>query len=289
MNIYNDTYLPDILHGIAQGLLIPTMVLIVLLLLVSVFFIGSILVEYFTERRHFKQNRAAIVNDVNNATYENVTSAILDSNLLRYQKSALITVSKNMGLDEEMLFSLAQMEVNNVAKRFNRRVAWTDTISKIGPLAGLMGTLIPLGPGMVALGQGDVTSLSNSLLLAFDATICGLVCAIVALVISKVRSGWYAEYLNTLESIMGCVVDKADEARKAGIKLPTNYVGDPLEEFVASDERTKRSRKGASSSAKPKGSAKEDAGSNGKDATGRASTEEGTAEADAHKATEGAD
>lgn len=251
MNIYNDTYLPDILHGIAQGLLIPTMVLIVLLILVSVFFIGSILVEFFTERRHFKQNRAAIVNEVNNATYENVTDVILGSSLLRYQKSALITVSKNMGLDEEMLFSLAQMEVNNVAKRFDRRIAWTDTISKIGPLAGLMGTLIPLGPGMVALGQGDVTSLSNSLLLAFDATICGLVCAIVALVISKVRAGWYAEYLSTLESIMGCVVDKADEARKAGVVLPANYVGNPLEEFVAPDEDRKRARKRTASDGDP--------------------------------------
>ena len=270
MNIYNDTYLPDILHGIAQGLLIPTMALIVLLILVSAFFIGSILVEYFTERRHFKQNRAAIVNQVNDAMYENVTEVVLESSLLRYQKSALITVSKNMGLDEEMLFSLAQMEVNNVAKRFKRRVAWTDTISKIGPLTGLMGTLIPLGPGMVALGQGDVTSLSNSLLLAFDATICGLVCAVVALVISKIRSGWYAEYLSTLESVMGCIVDKADEARKAGIKLPTNYVGNPLEEFASTDKEAKRRRKDAAAKKPKEPAGGAGAGSAAKETDGKA-------------------
>lgn len=232
MDIYNQTYLPDILHDIAQGLLVPTMALICLLLLATLFFIGWILVEFFTERRHYKQNRAAIVNDISAATYGNVTQVVLDSQLLRYQKSALVTVSKNMGLSEEMLFSLAQLEVNNVNKRFERRVAWTDTISKIGPLAGLMGTLIPLGPGMVALGQNDVTTLSNSLLLAFDATVCGLVCALTALIISKIRSGWYAEYLSTLESVMGCVVDKAAEARNAGIQLPANYTGDPEKEFI---------------------------------------------------------
>ena len=58
MNIYEDTYLADILHDIAQGLLGPTMVLIILLILVSLFFFGQIIVEYFTERRHFKQKTA---------------------------------------------------------------------------------------------------------------------------------------------------------------------------------------------------------------------------------------
>ena len=96
-----------------------------------------------------------------------------------------------------------------------------------------MGTLIPLGPGIVALGQGDVNGLSQSMELAFDATICGLVCAIVALIVSKVRSGWYDEYVRTLESLVGCVVDKADFARKEGVQLPANYYGDPLKEFVA--------------------------------------------------------
>ena len=49
MNLYNDTYLPDILNIIAQGLLVPTMAVIVLLLLVTLFFVGQIIVEVVTE------------------------------------------------------------------------------------------------------------------------------------------------------------------------------------------------------------------------------------------------
>ena len=45
MDLYNDTYLPDILHGIAQGLLTPVMVLIVALIAVTLFFLGSVIVE----------------------------------------------------------------------------------------------------------------------------------------------------------------------------------------------------------------------------------------------------
>ena len=243
MDIYNDTYLPDILHDIAQGLLAPTMICIILLIAVSAFFVGRIIVEYFTERRHYKQNRAAIVNDINDASYENITDVVIGSGLLRFQKSALVTVSRNMGLSEDALFSLAQMEIAAAEKLYKRRLAWTDTISKIAPLLGLMGTLIPLGPGIVALGQNEVLALSHSLLLAFDATVCGLVCAILALIVSKIRSGWYGEYIETLESVMGCVVDKASQARAAGVKLPTNYTGNPLEEFKAADQAAREAAK----------------------------------------------
>ena len=232
MSVYDQTYLPDILHSIAQGLLIPAMVAIIILILMSLFFLGQIVVEFFCERRHFKQNMPAIVNQINDADYSTITNVVVGSQLLKYQKAALVTVSQNMGLPEEPLFSLAQIEITGMERRYKRRLAWTDTVSKIAPLLGLMGTLIPLGPGIVSLGQGDVEALSQSLELAFDATVCGLVCAILALVVSKIRSGWYDEYVTTLESLVGCVVDKADRARKAEVALPANYSGNPLKEFV---------------------------------------------------------
>ncbi|MDR0514712.1 MAG: MotA/TolQ/ExbB proton channel family protein [Coriobacteriaceae bacterium] len=225
MDLYQETYLPDILHDIAMGLLAPTMVVIILLILASVFFLGQLVVEFVSERRHFKQNMPAIVNDLNDADWGDITDVIEKSQLLAYQKRALTTVSRNMGLPEEPLFALAQAEVNGCERHYQRRLAWTDTISKVAPMLGLMGTLIPLGPGIVALGQGNTLALSQSLLLAFDATVCGLVCAVFALVVSKLRSGWYAEYLNALESIMSCVIDKAASARALGVGLPANYRG----------------------------------------------------------------
>lgn len=233
MDLYNDTYLPDILHDIAQGLLIPAMIAILALLALTIFFFGQVIAEYFTERRHFKQNMPAIVNDLTHAAYDKVCDVVVASSLLKYQKAALVIVAKNMGLPEEPLFALAQLQVNGMEKRYRGRMAWTDTMAKIAPLLGLMGTLIPLGPGIVALGNGNVTQLSQSLLLAFDATVCGLVCAIICLVLSKIRSGWYTEYVDSLESIVTCLLDKAAAARKEGVALPCDYKGNPLKEFEA--------------------------------------------------------
>ncbi len=232
-----DTYLPDILHAISQGLLIPTMVALLLLLAVTLFFLGQIIFEFFTERRAYKQNMPQIVNDMNDAGYDSIERVVCDSKLLRFQKAALLTCTRNMGLDDEALFSLAQIEIGKAEKRYRFKLAWTDTMSKIAPLLGLMGTLIPLGPGMVALGKNDVTALSSSLLLAFDATVCGLVCAIISLAISKIRSGWYSAYISTLESLMSVVVDRAAQARAAGIALPKGYAGDVMKEFKEAEKQ----------------------------------------------------
>ena len=243
MNLYEDTYLATILNDLSQSLLIPAIVGLLLLIAVTAFLMGQTIVEYFTERRHYRQNMPAIVNALEAADYGTIVGVIDDSLLLRPQQAALITAARNMGLSEEALFSLAPLEIARVEKRYDKRLAVSDTISKIAPLMGLMATLIPLGPGIVAMGQGEVDILSRSLLVAFDATVCGLVSAVLALIVSKVRSGWYGEYVSSLESVMGCVVDRASEARAAGVQLPFGYEGDPLEELARADKAAKASRK----------------------------------------------
>ncbi len=230
MNVYEETYLPDILNKISQGMLIPTMVCLIALLVATVFIIGQVFAEWLTERRHYKQNMPAIVNAISEAAPAELIGVIARSKLLRFQKEALLVVARNLGLPEEALFSLAQISITKAQQRYQRRLAWTDTIAKIAPLLGLMGTLIPLGPGIVALGQNQTEILSRALLTAFDATVVGLVCAIVALVVSKVRSGWYTECVSSLESLMGCVVETGQLAAQRGESLPCNYAGDPLKD-----------------------------------------------------------
>ena len=68
-------------------------------------------------------------------------------------------------------------------------------------MLGLMATLIPLGPGLIALGQGDTITLADSLLTAFDATVTGLAAG-DCLAISRLRKRWYEDYLSTLEVLL---------------------------------------------------------------------------------------
>jgi biopolymer transport protein ExbB/TolQ len=73
---------------------------------------------------------------------------------------------------------------------------------------GLMGTLIPLAPGLLGLATGDVKTLSESLIIAFDTTILGLAVAVVGYFISKVRSSWYEDYMVLSEALMTTILEK---------------------------------------------------------------------------------
>jgi biopolymer transport protein ExbB/TolQ len=75
-------------------------------------------------------------------------------------------------------------------------------------MLGLLGTLIPLGPGLIAMGRGDTYTLSLSLLTAFDTTIAGLAAAAAAYVVSGIRRNWYENYMTLLETLMLCVLSR---------------------------------------------------------------------------------
>lgn len=215
--------LKDLLHVVSQDFLVPTMFILALLIIYSVFCLGALAAELFTERRHFKHNVPAFVNAVSDASYNDVLGIIEKSKLLKSQKEVLETVARNMGLSEEDLFAVAKAEVARGNARRKRTVARTDFAAKVAPMFGLMGTLIPLGPGIVAMGSGQVEVLSSSLLIAFDTTVAGLVAAVVCLLVTRVRRSWYAEYLSAMEASMTAILEKAADARAEGVKLPSGY------------------------------------------------------------------
>lgn len=80
-----------------------------------------------------------------------------------------------------------------------KRIERADFITRIAPMLGLMGTLIPLGPGLSALGTGDISILTTAMTVAFDTTIIGLLAGIIGFVLGRVRRRWYD---NAIASIM---------------------------------------------------------------------------------------
>ena len=116
-----------------------------------------------------------------------------------------------------MLVSLADNIIEKEQSHYDSVLSATNLISKLAPMAGLLGTLIPLGPGIIALGQGDTQTLSESMLTAFDTTIAGLLAAGICLVIHTFRKHWYAGYMSDLETLVDSVVDVQLEEGKTNI------------------------------------------------------------------------
>ncbi|MCB1898353.1 MotA/TolQ/ExbB proton channel family protein [Cognatazoarcus halotolerans] len=88
------------------------------------------------------------------------------------------------------------MRVQAVARH---RLERADLLARIPPMLGLMATIIPLGPGLAALGQGQPEVLASAVTVAFDATVLGLVAGIGGLVVGKLRRRWYEELLEAME------------------------------------------------------------------------------------------
>ena len=77
-----------------------------------------------------------------------------------------------------------------------------------------MGTLIPLGPGLSALGNGDLNTLAQALTVAFDTTITGLAAGSIAYIISGYRKKWYNNELSILEAIVEATLEALDNVKE---------------------------------------------------------------------------
>ncbi|PLX75089.1 MAG: flagellar motor protein MotA [Azoarcus sp.] len=84
-----------------------------------------------------------------------------------------------------------------------RRIERADFITRLAPMLGLMGTLIPLGPGLAALGEGELRVLTTAMTVAFDTTVIGLLSGMIGFVLGRLRRRWYDNALTALESNHG--------------------------------------------------------------------------------------
>lgn len=104
----------------------------------------------------------------------------------------------------ERLGGLRRMEAagasGQLAALGRRRIDRADLLARIGPMLGLMGTLIPLGPGLAALGQGDLETLAQAVTVAFNTTVLGLLIGIFGFLIGRMRRRWYDAAMTRLEA-----------------------------------------------------------------------------------------
>ena len=200
------TILGKVLHSMTSVLQIPVVIILILFIAAILVATGWIISEYMNEHKHMQVQLPKLLDEIR-AGEQPIEEIIETSGLLKTQKEALIEITKHSDFNDLMLESLAANLLEREQERYDAKLKPTDLLSKLGPMFGLLGTLIPLGPGIIALGQGDTMTLSQSLMTAFDTTIAGLIVAAIAIVISTIRRGWFNNYMSVLETVMDCVVE----------------------------------------------------------------------------------
>jgi biopolymer transport protein ExbB/TolQ len=114
-----------------------------------------------------------------------------------------------------------------------KRLERTRILVRVGPMLGLMGTLIPLSPALVALADGDTQQLADSLTIAFSVTVIGLLIGGLAFVVSIIRDRIYSQDISDLEYLLE-LLEGGPKRLRAGSRKDAE--GRWVDEHVATDE-----------------------------------------------------
>ena len=149
-------YISDILFWISTGLLVPTVVLLVLFFVRALLLVGGFFGQLLSRRKADAQMDEVL----NQLTEENVEQLLdkLPSTGLGIAAPfyhRLVAANSDAPLRERILaeFDIAADADQNLPR----------TLAKMGPVLGLMGTLIPMGPALVGLSSGDIASMAYNM------------------------------------------------------------------------------------------------------------------------------
>ena len=79
------------------------------------------------------------------------------------------------------------------------RLEFARIATRVAPMLGLVATMIPMGPALMALADGNLADVSRSLMVAFSAVILALLAAAISYSVVNVRKRWYATDLAAIE------------------------------------------------------------------------------------------
>lgn len=193
---------------ISQSLTIPVLIILLVIFLLALITIGATIAEYSSRKVMSVDKIKELIYDIHEAgSVSELKIIINNSQLPDSQKIILDNIANSESLNNNSREILARKLVESEEEKIDKKLRRTDIITRIGPTLGLMGTLIPLGPGLAALGSGDINTLAGSLTVAFNTTIVGIGSGALAYVIGKIRGSWYDKYLSDLDALSDEVLD----------------------------------------------------------------------------------
>ena len=187
-------YISDILYWISTGLLVPVIVLLIFFFGRSLLLIGSFFGQYLAIRR----TAALVGRELDGLNRENI--ATLSERLPRKNPSLVVTWLNRL-LEARGNAPLRRRLLSDFEIEVDRDLSVSKTLSKMGPMLGLMGTLIPMGPALVGLSTGDIASMAYNMQVAFATTVVGLFAAAIGFITLQVKQRWYLQDLANLEFV----------------------------------------------------------------------------------------
>lgn len=174
-----------IFYTISNALLVPTELALILSLLAACYAVGVALRETFARRAEADARTALETGLTEDAAFD-VAKFLAERNAKLGRAMTVVKEVAEKADDEPFV----EKKISEFESRVKSRCERAERLVKIGPALGLMGTLIPLGPALLGLAQGDLNTLAANLVVAFSTTVVGLTTAIIASFVLAAQKRW---------------------------------------------------------------------------------------------------
>jgi biopolymer transport protein ExbB/TolQ len=194
----------DSLYWLTTGLLVPVIVLLLFMFGRALLLAGGFFGMFMNKQKEERKLKPII----DRLTVDEVEGLY---NSLPSQRSSLFAIYtrkliKSAGSPAHCNKHLSMFELDA-----DKDLASSKTLAKMGPVLGLMGTLIPMGPALVGLSTGDIASMAYNMQVAFATTVVGLATGAIGFITLQIKQRWYLRDMANLEFI-----NKLLEESKAG-------------------------------------------------------------------------
>ena len=182
----------EILFIVSNGLMIPV-ILLLLYFLVKAIWILLGLYGQIKVQREISSTLKALVRDYSD-------ECIKDTQIkLQATGESIVSEYLKRIIEHKHDSRYCEHELADFQVEVQKNLAKYRMLVKFGPMLGLMGTLIPMGPALVGLGLGDISSMAYNMQVAFATTVIGMLVSGIGLCALQLNQRYYAGYLNDLE------------------------------------------------------------------------------------------
>jgi len=184
--------LTSFIYLVSSSLLVPVLLLLASLTVWLLIYSGSFAGSWFVRSRLSHQFK--MIETMNKQQFANFPASVKNF-------SKRFVELKNHDQAEIAVLNLLRETEHRLWKSLDS----LKMLIRIGPGLGLVGTLIPMGTGLAALGQGDLTRLSGDLVIAFTTTVVGMTLGMVSYFFFTIQRRWVEEDVKNMELI--CELD----------------------------------------------------------------------------------
>jgi len=227
--------LQQIISIISGNLLYPVMIVLIILILGSLIELGGFLFEWRNRHRDLRMMEEGAVRAREKLEQSDPEGAfgVLGQSCSNsfvheflYRVAFLHRGCSDRGMLEVRLEKLLQDINFEMSKKLER----SRFVARAGPMFGLMGTLIPMGPALLGLSRGDIDTLANNLIIAFGTTVVGLMAGVIGLMVLMVRTRWYKHDISDIEYLSEILFGGSEPSHgvAAGYRAPVT----PMSEHI---------------------------------------------------------